>query len=128
VPRSAPPRRARRAGAPAALPVLALLLAACTSGDPAGRVVAVTASETACRANATELAAGLTRFRVTNAGTKRAAVHVLRPDGSVVTGRSGIAPEIVAELTADLTAGDYTLRCRPDGSPAAVTTTVRVVG
>jgi iron uptake system component EfeO len=91
-------------------------------------VVAVTATATACRPAATELRAGLTRFRVTNAGPQRAAVHLLRRDGSVVTGRSGIAPEVVAELTADLTAGDYTLHCRPDGSAAAVTTTVTVVG
>jgi iron uptake system component EfeO len=111
----------------AALAVVAPL-AACTSASEGDGAVAVTATEAECAPSSTELDAGVTRFRVTNKGSQSTELYVLRPDGSIVAERENIAPGIATEVTAELAAGDYTLRCRANDSSDGVTTAFTVKG
>ena len=104
-----------------------LPLAACSSGDTDG-AIAVTATDTECTPSSTDLDAGVTEFRVTNKGKQATELYVLRPDGSIVAERENIAPGVAVALTAELAAGDYTLRCRPNDSSDGVTTALTVKG
>jgi iron uptake system component EfeO len=120
-----------RAGRLSAVTAVAVVvpLAACSGGDEAGTgEITVTATESECTPSATDLDAGVTHFRVTNKGKQATELYVLRPDGSIVTERENIAPGIVAQVTAELTAGDYTLRCRANDSSDGVTTAFKVKG
>jgi iron uptake system component EfeO len=112
---------------------LAVTLAGC--GDPAGDAaaagngtIAVTATESECTPSAKDLDAGVTQFKVTNKGQQSTELYVLRPDGSIVAERENIAPGLVAQVTAELSAGDYTLRCRANDSSDGVTTALKVRG
>jgi iron uptake system component EfeO len=118
--------RAVRLGALAV--TLALPLAACSGGEDGDGAVTVTATEAECTPSATELDAGVNHFRVTNKGQQSTELYVLRPDGSIVAERENIAPGIVAQVTAELAAGDYTLRCRANDSSDGVTTALKVKG
>jgi iron uptake system component EfeO len=118
----------RRLGALAATAVV-VPLAACSGGDDAGTGdIAVTATEAECTPSSTDLDAGVTHFRVTNKGKQATELYVLRPDGSIVAERENIAPGIVAQVTAELTAGDYTLRCRANDSSDGIATSFKVKG
>ena len=120
--------RASRLSALTAVAVV-VPLAACSGGDEAGSgEITVTATEAECTPSATDLDAGVTHFRVTNKGKQSTELYVLRPDGSIVAERENIAPGIVAQVTAELTAGDYTLRCRANDSSDGVTTAFKVKG
>jgi iron uptake system component EfeO len=128
VSRSTPRSQAVRLGALAV--TLVLPLAACSGGGEEGDdgAVTVTATEAECTPSATDLDAGVNHFRVTNKGQQSTELYVLRPDGSIVAERENIAPGIVAQVTAELAAGDYTLRCRANDSSDGVTTALKVKG
>jgi iron uptake system component EfeO len=124
--RPAPPGAAVLAAA-----ALVVALAACGGEDGAAAgdgAVAVTATESECTPSTTDLPAGVTKFQVTNRGNQSTELYVLRPDGSIVAERENIAPGLVAQVTAELAAGDYTLRCRPNDSSEGVTTAFTVKG
>jgi iron uptake system component EfeO len=127
VSRTALSSRARRLGALSAA-ALVLPLAACSGGDSDDGAIAVTATDSECTPSATDLPAGVTQFKVTNKGSQSTELYVLREDGSIVAERENIAPGIVAQVTAELASGEYTLRCRPNDSSDGVTTTVTVKG
>ena len=121
--------RASRLGTLTAVAVVVPLAACSGGGDVAGSgEIAITATEAECTPSATEVDAGVTHFRVTNKGRQATELYVLRPDGSIVTERENIAPGIVAQVTAELTAGEYSLRCRADDSSDGVTTAFTVKG
>jgi iron uptake system component EfeO len=108
--------------------VLAILgsaaLAAC-SGDTSGATVKVTASDDACELDSTDLVAGRTTFRVTNAGSKVTEVYVYGPGDRIVTERENIGPGTSADFSVDLAAGSYEVACKPgqtgDGIRQAIT-------
>ncbi len=99
-------------------------LAAC-SGDKSGTIVNVTASDDACVLDSTDLAAGTTTFRVTNAGSKVTEVYIYAPGDRVVTERENIGPGTSTDFNADLVVGDYEVACKPgqtgDGIRQAIT-------
>jgi iron uptake system component EfeO len=120
--------RATRLSSLAAVAVV-LPLAACSDGGDAGDgAITVTATEAECTPSSTDLEAGVTHFRVTNKGNQATELYVLRPDGSIVTERENIAPGVVAQVTAELAAGEYTLRCRANDSSDGITTAFSVKG
>jgi iron uptake system component EfeO len=120
--------RASRLGALTAVAVV-LPLAACSgAGDAGDGSVTVTATEAECTPSASSVDAGVTHFRVTNKGKQSTELYVLRPDGSIVAERENIAPGIVVQVTAELAAGDYTLRCRSNDSSDGIATAFTVKG
>jgi len=118
-----PARRSRPL--PALLALLALLaaalVAACGSTDqPASASadsVALSATDDACQAARTDLAAGSTTFTVTNDGAKETEVYVYAPQGGAFTKVVGevedIGPGTSRDLTVDLAPGRYELACKP---------------
>jgi iron uptake system component EfeO len=110
----------------------ATVLPACSSGEAAERTVALTATDSACSAESTDLTAGTTTFAIRNEGARVTEVYVYgRAAGGeftrVVTEKADIRPGTSYELTVSLKPGEYELACKPgqrgDGIRQAVTVT-----
>ncbi len=106
----------------ALLPALAVVLvtAACGgSGDDDGGstaaadTITVAADDESCEIGASETAAGLHEFEVTNSGTKITEFYVYAAGDRVVAEVENIAPGISRPLLVELPAGDYELACKP---------------
>jgi iron uptake system component EfeO len=106
---------ARLLGAVGAATCLVAGLAACGRDDaasPATGDVAVTAADSACQFARTELAAGVTRFVVTNNGSKITDFEVLQ-GGKILGEVENLSPQTSRSLTIELTAGSYDGICKP---------------
>lgn len=107
-----------------ALGVLGATLSACST-EAGDATVKVKASDGECTPDRSTVAAGVTTFSVVNSASDVNEIYVLRPDGSIVAERENIGPNTAADLTVELAAGSYTLRCKPgmkgDGISAAFT-------
>jgi iron uptake system component EfeO len=88
--------------------------AACGGGPPAptGGDVAVTASDSTCQLARTELAAGVTRFVITNTGSKINEFYVFRGD-TVLGEVENIGPGTTRNLSVELKEGSHTGVCKP---------------
>ncbi len=123
-------RRARLFGVAVAAAGL-VAMAACDQGGggasvAAGGDIAVTATDTACQLARTETAAGVTRFVITNAGTKITEFYVFQ--GTKAIGEvENISPQTSRNLTVELASGEYEGVCKPgmvgDGIHARFTVT-----
>ena len=103
-----------------------LTLAACGGGSGGGTQVAVSASDTSCTPAMTALPPGKTTFVVKNEGKDVTELYVLRKDDSLVSEVENIGPGTSRKLTVDLTAGDYTLQCKPGQLGDGIRTPIKV--
>lgn len=127
------PRRAthrvRRATAPVVLALLTAAGAAACGEDspsPSAAPVSVQAGDASCRVDRTELTAGLNTLRITNTGSKVTEVYVYAADGSIVTERESIGPGTGAEVTFEVTPGDYEIACKPGQKGNGIRQKIRV--
>lgn len=130
---------------------LALALAACSNTDdgadggsasgsgsavvtqaaPTGAVnetVGLTATDTTCVAEKTDLPAGVIKFAIKNQGSQVTEVYVYRADKSVVSERNNIQAGGAAELVVELPAGAYQLACKPGQKGDGIRQDVKVSG
>jgi iron uptake system component EfeO len=109
-----------------------LLLAACGGTDPATATsstdptaIAVSATDSTCELDATELAAGTHEFTVTNAGSSVTEFYVYAQGDRIMGEVENIAPGVARTLLIELPAGDYQTACKPgmvgDGIRTALT-------
>jgi iron uptake system component EfeO len=101
-----------------ALAVAGLGLAACSEPAPAGSgdaggPIAVAASDSECKVGRTEVAAGTTRFTVTNGGSKVTEFYVYAAGDRVMAEVENIAPGLSRDLHVELPAGMYETACKP---------------
>jgi iron uptake system component EfeO len=104
--------------------------AACASKEkstaPALKV-AVTATDTACTLDRTELHAGVNEFVVTNGGSKVTEFYVFQ--GESIKGEvENIGPGVTRSLHVELAAGDYTGVCKPGMAGDGIRVPLRVTG
>ena len=104
-------------------------LTACSSSaaGAGSTAIAVTGTDTACTPATTQVPAGTVAFRLENKGSRVNELYVLRADGSIAGERENVGPGTSGELTVDLPAGSYVVRCNPgmtgDGIRTAITAT-----
>ncbi len=96
--------------------------------DPQAQKVAVTASDTACQVERTELAAGPNVLAISNAGSTVTEVYLYSSDGRIVAERENIGPGLDVDLTVDVTAGAYEVACRPGGTGVGIRQKIMVTG
>ncbi len=119
--------RARVPSAFAVLTLPVLALGACSSTDDSG-AIAITASEKACQVGKAVLNAGATNFKVTNDGGDVTEVYVYA-DGDQVKGEvENVGPGTSRTFSADLTAGDYEVACKPGMKGDGIRTKIVVSG
>ncbi|MFZ4519651.1 MAG: cupredoxin domain-containing protein [Microthrixaceae bacterium] len=113
-----------------AVPLVALALAGVVgcSSDEAATKVAVTGTNDACTAARTQLPAGSIAFDFTNKADKVNELYVVREGGEVVGEVENVTTGTSRTLTADLSAGTYTLRCKPGQGGNGIESTVKVTG
>ncbi|WP_291377728.1 iron uptake system protein EfeO [Demequina sp.] len=98
-----------------AVPVAALLLAACT-GEPGVRdvTVSVTSTDDACAVSRSSTPAGNVVFSLKNDGSQATGFRVYEQDGTaVVAAVENVGPGASSDLVVNLTAGDYVTACDP---------------
>lgn len=110
-----------------ALGVPTLLVAACTS-DASGNAVEVTGTDDACTIASTEVTAGSIEFDFTNQASKTNELYILRENGDVVGEVENVTPGITRTLTADLSAGEYQVKCKPGMAGKGFTDDFTVTG
>lgn len=113
---------------PLLVALMALVALGACSKDEGGTVVELTASDRACVADTTELAAGKTTFRIRNTGDQVTEVYIYASDERVVTERENIGPGTSADLIADLAAGTYELACKPGQTGDGIREEITVTG
>jgi iron uptake system component EfeO len=122
---------ARLLGAVGALTCLAAGLAACTKVGPAAGPtsgdVAVTATDSSCALARTELAAGVTKFVVSNNGSKITEFEVMQGD-KIQAEVENLSPQTQRSITVELAAGSYDGVCRPGMAGKGFRTTFSVSG
>jgi iron uptake system component EfeO len=114
-----------------ALPLLALVaavgaLAACA--EKADTTVKVTGTDDACTADATTVDAGKVSFEFTNSAGDVNELYVVRADGSVASEVENVTTGTTRTLTASLSAGTYTLTCKPGMTGDGISSTIEVTG
>ncbi len=125
-------RSARLLGVGGVTAVLALsALAACSKGGttagPTTGDVAVAATDTTCGLARTNLAAGVTKFVITNSGNQITEFEVFQ--GTKVLGEvENISPQTTRNLTVELAAGSYDGVCKPGMAGDGVHTPFTVSG
>ena len=120
---------ARLLGAAAATAVLVTSAVACSKDDaPAATTneVTVTATDTGCTLANTNLAAGVSRFTITNTGSKITEFYVFQGDKALGEVEN-ISPGTSRKVSMELVAGSYQGVCKPgmvgDGIKQAFTVT-----
>jgi iron uptake system component EfeO len=97
-----------------------------TSAGPAA--LTVTASDTACEVDKTQLAAGANTMKITNSGSKITEVYLYTAEGKIVTEKENIGPGIGADVTFEVAAGEYEIACKPGQSGDGIRQKVTVTG
>jgi len=121
----------RTAGALAILGLLAspALVACGSDGATTGaQTIKVSAGDTSCDLSISTIAAGVTRFEAKNVGGKVTEVYVYRPDESIVAEKENIGPGTSATFTADLSAGEYQVACKPGQKGDGIRKALKVTG
>lgn len=108
--------------------VAPLVLAACGDGSAGSTEVGVTASDSICMPEKAELPAGKLTFVVKNEGKDVTEMYVLAAGDKVKSEVENIGPGTSRDLTLDLTAGDYTLQCKPGQKGDGIRTPIKVTG
>ena len=103
-----------------------LLFGACS--DSGGSKVVVKAGDSSCEPAKTDLAAGKITFTAKNEGSDVTELYVLA-EGDQIRGEvENVAPGTSRDLSVDLTAGDYTLQCKPGQQGDGIRTKITVTG
>ena len=130
----------RKRTVPAVLGVssLALVLAACGSGDATGSgggggkaassEIAVAATDSTCQVADLDLPAGTHKFTITNTGSKVTEFEILAAGDRIVGELENIAPGVARQLQVELDAGDYQAACRPNMVGTGVRHDLKVSG
>ncbi len=121
----------RRSHAVIALVALPLALTACSEDaatSASGSALKVTASDTACQVDKTQLTAGINTMKITNSGSKITEVYVYTAQGQIVTERENIGPGTGADVTFEVAAGDYEIACKPGQTGDGIRQKVTVTG
>jgi hypothetical protein len=113
-----------------------LLLAGCAgSGEagPAASTVIVTADDSRCDLDRTQLEPGAATFKVTNKGNQVTEVYVYGPaaDGAyttVISEVENIGPGLSRDLTAELSRGTYEVACKPGQTGSGIRSRITVAG
>ena len=112
-----------------------LLLAGCGgSGEagPAASAVIVTADDSRCDLDRTQLEPGAATFKVTNQGNQVTEVYVYgAADGAyttVISEVENIGPGLSRDLTAELSPGTYEVACKPGQTGSGIRTRITVAG
>ncbi|MEV6932029.1 iron uptake system protein EfeO [Dactylosporangium sp. NPDC051485] len=106
-------------------------LASCggpSAAPSASDTIAVTATDTQCRLSADHAAAGPRVFEVRNEGGKVTEFYVYAAADRVVGEVENIAPGLSRTLHVELTAGTYTISCRPGMTGAGIRAAFTVTG
>ena len=106
--------------------ITAASLTACSQSGDVGVVVAAT--DTECTPDVSQVDSGVTTLRLDNKGGQVNELYVLRPDGSMVGERENIGPGTSGELTVELPAGEYALRCKPGMKGDGIRAPLKVSG
>jgi uncharacterized cupredoxin-like copper-binding protein len=102
-------------------------MAAC-SDSGGGSSVVVKAGDSSCVPEKTEIAAGKITFTAKNEGNDVTELYVLA-EGDQIRGEvENVAPGTSRDLNVDLTAGDYTLNCKPGQTGDGIRTAIKVTG
>jgi uncharacterized cupredoxin-like copper-binding protein len=104
-----------------------VVVGACASTDDKS-AVAVTAGNTTCQVAKTQLPAGTTIFKVTNEGDDVTEVYVYAKGDRVKGEVENVGPGTSRTLSADLTAGNYEVACKPGMTGDGIRTTITVTG
>jgi uncharacterized cupredoxin-like copper-binding protein len=103
-----------------------LLFGACS--DSGGSKVVVRAGDSSCEPAKTDLAAGKITFTAKNEGSDVTELYVLA-EGDQIRGEvENVAPGTSRDLSVDLTAGEYTLQCKPGQQGDGIRTKITVTG
>lgn len=108
----------------AALLATGLVLASCSSADPAAVSVAVTGTNDACQAATTTVKAGPVNFEFTNRADAVSELYVLKADGSIVSEVENVTTGTTRSLQVELGVGAYTLQCKPGQTGDGYLTTI----
>lgn len=107
-------------------------LAACSSGGDAPTGIAITAEDSSCKIERTNLDAGQKTFTVKNNGSKVTEVYVYGRNGdeftSVITEVENIGPGTTRDMSVDLAAGTYEIACKPGQTGDGIRTRITVAG
>lgn len=109
------------------LVAVAVGLAAC-SDSSGGVEVAVTGTDDGCEIEEATLPAGTLTFVFTNKADDVNELYVLRANGDVVSEVENVTTGTSRELSVDLAAGDYTVRCKPGQTGDGFDTDFEVTG
>ena len=102
-------------------------MAAC-SDSGGGNAIVVKAGDASCVPEKTEIAAGKITFTAKNEGKDVTELYVLA-EGDQIRGEvENVAPGTSRDLNVDLTAGDYTLNCKPGQTGDGIRTEIKVTG
>jgi iron uptake system component EfeO len=92
---------------------LTFALAACSSDDTGGEIIAITSGASDCKVAQTTLPAGKHRFQVENTGSQVTEVYVYAAGDKVVSEKENIGPGTKATFSVTLAAGQYEVACKP---------------
>lgn len=107
--------------------VTAFALAGCSTGD-ADSSVSVTGTDDSCVLANDVLPAGKIGFDFTNKAKNVNELYVLRNDGDVLGEVENVTTGTTRTLTANLTKGDYLVRCKPGQTGKGIESTFTVTG
>lgn len=107
---------------------LALVVAGAACAKKSDNTVAVTGTNAACTPAVTSLTAGKVTFEFTNTADKVSELYVLQANNSVVGEVENVTTGTKRTLTADLSAGEYFLVCKPGQAGDGIRTTIEVTG
>lgn len=116
-----------RTGLAGSLAILAVLGTGCST-DSADTATSVRGTDDACLLADTELPAGLIEFEFTNEAGDVSELYVLRANGDVVNEVENVTTGTRRSLTADLSAGDYRVVCKPGQTGDGFASAFVVVG
>jgi plastocyanin len=102
------------------------LLSGCTKKSE--NAVQVTGTDTECTAAGGSIQAGKVTFELQNKAGDVNELYVLTPDGEVRGEVENVATGSMKSLTADLTKGEYVLRCKPGMTGNGIESRITVVG
>jgi uncharacterized cupredoxin-like copper-binding protein len=105
-----------------------LAFAGCTDDSSGGTTAKVTGTDDSCTIDPTELSAGPIDFEFTNEGKKVSELYVVRANGDIAGEVENVTPNLTRSLKADLTAGDYKVRCKPGQSGDGIEADFTVTG
>jgi uncharacterized cupredoxin-like copper-binding protein len=111
-----------------ALAGFALVAGAAGCAKKSDNTIAVTGTNDACTPATTSLAAGKVTFEFTNKADRVSELYVLRADESVVGEVENVTTGTKRSLTADLSAGEYYLVCKPGQEGDGLRTEIVVTG